>query len=81
MDSAAAVTGAFSARKLPSQEQTNEWIDFVIRQLDTYSELPKKTGDAKLSENGMRLINDFRQMLVAYKELGSRKNGMFSVIV
>jgi hypothetical protein len=75
MESASTILGAFSAGKLPSQKQTNEWIDFVVRQLDSWVEVPKSSGSAKLSERGSMLIRDMKQFLLAYKELGSHKNG------
>lgn len=75
MESASTIFGAFSAGKIPSQKQTNEWIDFLVGQLDKWMEVPKSAGTAKLSENGTRLITDCKQLLLAYKELGARKNG------
>lgn len=77
MESTATFIGAFSAGKLPTQQQTNDWIDYVVKQLDNVAEVSKTPGSAKLSENGTRIASDLKQILLAYKELGSRKNGVF----
>ncbi|KAF8527534.1 hypothetical protein BU17DRAFT_81736 [Hysterangium stoloniferum] len=75
MESMAKALGAFSAQKLPTQKQINAWIDFLIRQVDQVSTVPKESGSACLSEYGSKLANDFKQLLIAHKELGSSKNG------
>jgi len=75
MESTASILGAFGAQKLPTQKQTNAWIDVVIYQIDQVSHVSKDSGTGHLSEHGLRLANDLKQVLLAYKELGTHKNG------
>lgn len=66
--------GAIKAGKLPSQEQVSRMIDLVL-----HSDSLKSTGGpssrtARLGEEGARVLDDFKDVLKAFKAWGEEKN-------
>jgi hypothetical protein len=82
IDKAANVAAAAQAKKLPSQNQINDYISFAQRFLQNANSqaasLTEKTGGSdvgKLSEHGSALVRDLIEVLEAYKQIGNEKNG------
>lgn len=80
-DKASSVAAAAQVGKLPSQKQTNEFIDFIqqfLRNADSQAaSMAEKTGGSdvgKLSEYGSTLARDVCEILEAYKQIGTQKN-------
>ena len=66
--------GALKAGKMPSQEQISRMIDLVLQ-----SDALKSTGGpssrtARLGEEGARILDDFKDVLKAFKAWGEGKN-------
>ena len=72
MDKASSVIAALDAGKLPSQELTSQFIDWVLNSGLTQVEPSSEHGE--LSEQGQILVNDLREILIAYKKIGEHKN-------
>lgn len=71
MEKLTSVLAALDAGKLPSQQQTNQFIDWLI----TYGITQIEPGASdNLSKQGRLLADDIRGVLEAYKQLGSNKN-------
>ncbi|GJJ13345.1 hypothetical protein Clacol_007597 [Clathrus columnatus] len=80
MEYFATVLGALSAGKMPTQSQMNSWIDWTVRHIDGFSNVAEDPSGGRLSEHGRKLTEDFKQVLLAHKELGSKKNGKVAFI-
>ncbi|KAF9220450.1 hypothetical protein BS17DRAFT_804037 [Gyrodon lividus] len=65
------IIAALDAGKLPTQSQVNAIIDWMLENLVI---LPESPDIEKLSELGKILARDLREVLVAYKQLGTSKN-------
>ncbi|KAG6852139.1 hypothetical protein C0991_002655, partial [Blastosporella zonata] len=72
MDKATSVLAAIDAGKLPSTQQLNDFIDW-LNNVGIASVEPTSSGN--LSSQGRLLAKRVRQVLDAYKKLGSNKNG------
>lgn len=76
MDKASSVLAALDAGKLPSTQQLNQFIDWLdhvgIASIEPMS-------STNLSSQGRLLAKRVRQVLEAYKKLGTNKNGEFSL--
>ncbi|KAI6039704.1 hypothetical protein EDC04DRAFT_3140724 [Pisolithus marmoratus] len=71
MDKLASVIAAVEAGKLPTQSQISNYIDYTLTHIVT----PLEEGDSsRLSEYGSILAQDLREVLLAYKNLGTNKN-------
>lgn len=74
MDKTTSVLAALDAGKLPDQNQINQSIDWVL--VNFIAELESGTGgDSELSKQGRVIAGGVREILRAYKQLGSNKNG------
>ncbi|KAI0071485.1 hypothetical protein K474DRAFT_1668982 [Panus rudis PR-1116 ss-1] len=73
MDQASSIIAAFDAGKLPSQQQINAFIDWLLNSALTQVE-PSSDG-GELSAQGKTLVQDVRDLLNAYKLVGEHKNG------
>ena len=71
MNKASSVVAAFDAGKLPSQQQINSFIDWLLESALTQVE-PSEGGE--LSAQGRVLVQDIRDLLEAYKLVGEHKN-------
>ena len=71
MNKASSVVAAFDAGKLPSQQQINSFIDWLLESALTQVE-PSEGGE--LSAQGRVLVQDIRDLLEAYKRVGEHKN-------
>ncbi|KAF9236300.1 hypothetical protein BU15DRAFT_50314 [Melanogaster broomeanus] len=71
MDKASSIIAALDAGKLPTQRQTNAIIDWTLENIVVSPDSPEAE---KLSEPGKALARDLRNVLVAYKQLGTNKN-------
>ncbi|KAN0063240.1 hypothetical protein ACQY0O_004404 [Thecaphora frezii] len=69
----AKVIGAVRAGKMPSQQQLSAWIESVINSpvLDERS-VP---GSSQLSQQGARVLQDFKGLLACIERIGESKNG------
>lgn len=76
MDKASSVIAALDAGKFPSQQQTDQFIDWLLQSGVTQVEPSPEYGE--LSEKGRILVQDIRDVLNAYKQLGDNMNGMCS---
>ncbi|KZP20679.1 hypothetical protein FIBSPDRAFT_911054 [Athelia psychrophila] len=72
MDKTTSVLAALDAGKLPNQKQVNQAIDWI-----TENVIPEAQpqGGGELSAQGRVIANGLREVLSAYKQLGSSKNG------
>ena len=73
----AAVIGALDAGKLPSHQQVTSFIDVALN-----SDLLKVDGalsGGTLSANGQKIVQDVREILQAYKELGNETNSALTL--
>jgi hypothetical protein len=77
MDKASSVIAALDAGKFPTQQQIDQFIDSVLKSGLTQVEPSSEYGE--LSEQGRTLIQDIRDILDAYKQLGDNKNGAYTV--
>ncbi|PPQ72126.1 hypothetical protein CVT26_006866 [Gymnopilus dilepis] len=66
MDKATSVVAAFQAGKLPSTQQANHFIDFLIAQVEP--------GKEQLTGQGRVLLDDLIDVLRAYQHLSTAKN-------
>lgn len=73
MDKASSVIAALDAGKLPSTQQIDQFIDWLLQSGLTQVEPSPEYG--ALSEQGRVLIQDLRDLLNAYKLIGDHKNG------
>ena len=73
MDKASSAIAAFDAGKFPSQQQINAFIDWFLNSPLSQIEPTSKGGE--LSEQGRIIVEDVRDLLTAYKQLGENKNG------
>ena len=71
MERTSTVLAAFEAGKLPSTQQTNNFIDWLAHVGLTQLE---PTAHTALSAQGRVLADDVRAVLDAYKQLGKNKN-------
>lgn len=78
MDKASSVIAALDAGKLPSQQQIDQFIDWLMHSGLTQVEPSPEFGE--LSEQGRVLVQDVRDVLEAYKLMGDHKNGMFHYV-
>jgi hypothetical protein len=74
MDKATSVLAAFDAGKFPDQKQVNQATDWVLVNLISEIE-PQDVGE--LSAQGKAISNGLREVLQAYKQLGTNKNGRY----
>lgn len=73
MDKASSVAAALDEGKLPSQQQINDTLDWLLNSALTQIEPSGDSGE--LSAEGKALIRDLRDLLTAYKQMGEHKNG------
>ena len=73
MDKSSSIAAAFDAGKLPSTQQIDGFIDWLLQSGLTQVEPSPEYGE--LSEQGRMLIQDFRDLLNAYKLLNDHHNG------
>ena len=73
MDKSSSVAAAFHAGKFPSQQQISKAVDSTLSSPFFTNEPFDEVGE--LSEQGRKLQDGFRQLLLAYKKLGDDKNG------
>ncbi|GJE93419.1 hypothetical protein PsYK624_095780 [Phanerochaete sordida] len=73
MDKASSVIAALDAGKLPSQQQVDQFIDWLLQ--SGLTEVEPSSDYGELSENGRVLVQDIRDILNAYKQMGDNKNG------
>ncbi|KAI0055356.1 hypothetical protein BV25DRAFT_1815676 [Artomyces pyxidatus] len=73
MDKATSVIAAFEAGKLPSQKQTNAWIDYFLQ--SELIQVEQSASGGELSADGKKLARDVRGILDAYKTYAEHKNG------
>ncbi|THH32403.1 hypothetical protein EUX98_g1751 [Antrodiella citrinella] len=73
MEKSANIIAAFDAGKIPSQQQINSFIDWLLNSALTQVEPSDDSGE--LSEQGKILVGDVRNLLNAYKLAGEHKNG------
>lgn len=74
MDKTSSVIAALDAGKLPSQRQINAIIDWLL--VDIIPSDPTELDD--LTERGKVIARDLTDLLNAYKQLGTNKNGAVS---
>lgn len=74
MDKASSVIAALDAGKLPTQQQIDQFIDSVLKSGLTQVEPSSDYGE--LSEQGRSLVQDIRDILDAYKQIGDHKNSV-----
>jgi uncharacterized protein Yka (UPF0111/DUF47 family) len=69
----AQMVGAFKAGKMPSQKQLNRFIEAIMSSpvLDERS----VAGSTKLSQQGAKVIQDFKGILACIERIGESKNG------
>ena len=72
MEKATSVLAALDAGKFPDQNQVNQVIDWVL--VNGIPEI-EPSGGGELSAQGKIIANGLREVLQAYKQLGSNKNG------
>jgi hypothetical protein len=72
MEKATSVLAALDAGKFPDQNQVNQAIDWVL--INGIPEI-EPSGRGELSAQGKIIANGLREVLQAYKQLGSNKNG------
>lgn len=75
MNKASDIVAALDAGKLPSQQQINQFIDWLQNSGLTQVEPSPEYGE--LSEQGRVLVQDIRDVLDAYKKVGEHKNGTY----
>ena len=73
MDKASSVMAALDAGKFPSQQQINAFIDWFLN--SPLSQIEPTSEGGELSEQGRIIVEDVRDLLTAYKQLGENKNG------
>ncbi|OAX34743.1 hypothetical protein K503DRAFT_803347 [Rhizopogon vinicolor AM-OR11-026] len=71
MDKLSSVIAAIDAGKLPTQKQVNDAIDWTLENIVANVEAPDA---GKLSEPGKILARGLQDLLLAYKQLGTKKN-------
>jgi hypothetical protein len=76
MDKTSSVIAALDAGKLPSQRQINVIIDWIL--VDIIPSDPTELND--LTERGKVIARDLTDLLNAYKQLGTNKNGAASFL-
>lgn len=74
MERTTTVLAAFEAGKLPTTQQANNFIDWLSHVGITQLEPGANT---ELSSQGRILADDVRNVLDAYKQLGTNKNCVF----
>lgn len=72
MDQSSSVAAAFHAGKFPSQQQISKAIDSALSSPFLTNEPSDDVGE--LSEQGRKVQDGFRQLILAYKKLGDNKN-------
>lgn len=77
MDKTSSVIAALDAGKLPSQPQLNAIIDWILRNI-VPSDLPELD---KLTEPGRAIACGLGDVLAAYRQLGTKKNCTFTLLV
>ena len=75
MDKASSVIAAFEAKKLPTTQQFNSFIQWLS---DVGITQIEPTADTALSSQGRLIADDLRRVLDAYKQLANNKNGICS---
>ena len=75
MDKSSSVAAAFHAGKFPSQHQISKAVDSALDSPFLTNKPFNEIGE--LSEQGRKLQDGFRQLLLAYKKLGENKNRAF----
>lgn len=76
MDKFSSILAALDAGKLPSQQQVNAHIDWLLNSALTQVEPITEGGE--LSEEGKAIIGDIRELLIAYKVAGDHKNSKYT---
>ena len=77
MDKSSSVAAAFHAGKFPTQQQISRAINSALSSPFLTTEPFDEVGE--LSEQGRKLQDGFRKLLLAYKKLGDNKNGALNV--
>lgn len=72
MDKSTSILAALDAGKFPSQQQINDFIDWLLNSALTQIEPNDEGGE--LSSQGKVIIGDIRELLTAYKLAGEHKN-------
>lgn len=72
MDKATSVLAALQAGKLPTTEQINGFIDYLLE--SDLIQVDSIAGQPQLTAQGKKLAGDVRELLAANKEIGSTKN-------
>ena len=67
---------AFDAGKFPSQQQINAFIDWFLN--SPLAQIEPTSDGGELSEQGQIIVNDIRNLLTAYKQLGEHQNSEHS---
>ncbi|KAG6331470.1 hypothetical protein ID866_7618, partial [Astraeus odoratus] len=71
MEKLSSIVAAVDAGKLPTQQQTNQYIDYVLKHFVA----PLEADDSlRLSVEGKIIAQDVREVLLAYKQLSTNKN-------
>lgn len=71
MDKLSSVISAIDAGKLPTQKQVDDAIDWTLENIIATVESPDA---GKLSEPGKILARGLQNLLLAYRQLGDKKN-------
>jgi len=71
MDKLSSVIAAIDAGKIPTQKQVDDAIDWSLQNIIAGVESPDM---GKLSEPGKVLARGLRDLLLAYRQLGTKKN-------
>lgn len=66
--------GALKAGKMPSQQQISRMIDLVLQSDSLKSTGGPSSRTARLGEEGSRILEDFKDVLKAFKAWGEGKN-------
>jgi hypothetical protein len=66
--------GALKAGKMPSQQQISRMIDLVLQSDSLKSTGGPSSRTARLGEEGSRILEDFKEVLKAFKAWGEGKN-------
>ncbi len=75
MDKTTTILAALDAGKLPSQQQINAYLDWLLKSALTQVEPIAESEGGELSAEGKAIIGDLRELLTAYKLVGEHKNG------
>jgi hypothetical protein len=84
-DKFASIIAALEAGKIPSQKQFNDYVVFAQQfiqrannQASSFAEQQQSSDVGKLSEDGSLILGDLNEILEAYRDLATQKNGNLS---